>query len=581
VTDEGRLHDDPEASGRLLFVFALLLGALLRLVLLGAPDLFGSDEGTWAVGARNLSEDGLKQAIALGRTPLGPPAGVPVLFPWMLSVMVRVFGPFEWCLRLPSALFGLLGAFVLERIVRRGYGQPAGHLAGAFAALFPPLVAGSRASTVEPTLAALGLSGIIFALRAFEEDIVWEGAAAGVLFGLGFLAKGYAVGLFMVPLLAALVARPSRLSLGRTRRSLGALGLAFLLVGGSHLLATAVLAPAAFVSELATDFGASALAAETAMQPTAFGADLKTIVKTLFLFLPLVGLGVAFLSRPVGEPEVASGATGGERRLSHEALWAAYGLELLVVVAIAGRVRLSSLTVMPALAAFAGLGGAALLQPSRESTRRRREVVAVLLAGVLVIGTALVLMAAPDDPLFGGRRSPVSAAGAIASIALSAVGAALFAAGLLRRRLNGRLGPAFLSVLLLAGALESLVWIRRDLLGHRTFARELADQLAPQVAGVPPTALAFRAPDPEAVEFHLFRTGASWASVSDAARLARDAEAGVRFWAFRRGSAVGAEAPPPDAVRWLEANAREVTGDLDARAGRATGLRVFVPRTRS
>jgi hypothetical protein len=294
-----------------------------------------------------------------------------------------------------------------------------------------------------------------------------------------------------------------------------------------------------------------------------------------------VGLGVAFLSRPVGEPEVASGATGGERRLSHEALWAAYGLELLVVVAIAGRVRLSSLTVMPALAAFAGLGGAALLQPSRESTRRRREVVAVLLAGVLVIGTALVLMAAPDDPLFGGRRSPVSAAGAIASIALSAVGAALFAAGLLRRRLNGRLGPAFLSVLLLAGALESLVWIRRDLLGHRTFARELADQLAPQVAGVPPTALAFRAPDPEAVEFHLFRTGASWASVSDAARLARDAEAGVRFWAFRRGSAVGAEAPPPDAVRWLEANAREVTGDLDARAGRATGLRVFVPRTRS
>src|SRR5512141_3366171 len=167
-------RDDPEASGRLLFALALLAGLLLRLVQLGQPDLFGADEGPWAMGARNLAEDWFGQLLGLSRTPLGPPAGTPVLFPAVLSVMVRVFGPFEWAIRVPSVFAGLVGAFVLERIVRRSFGQPAGHLAGALAALFPPLVAASRAATVEPTLVTLGLAGIIFGLRAFEEDSASE-----------------------------------------------------------------------------------------------------------------------------------------------------------------------------------------------------------------------------------------------------------------------------------------------------------------------------------------------------------------------------------------------------------------------
>jgi hypothetical protein len=75
--------------------------------------------------------------------------------------MVRVFGPEEWAVRLPSAILGLIGALLLERVIRRGWGQPAGHLAGAFAALFPPLVAASRAATVEPTLVTLGLFALI------------------------------------------------------------------------------------------------------------------------------------------------------------------------------------------------------------------------------------------------------------------------------------------------------------------------------------------------------------------------------------------------------------------------------------
>jgi 4-amino-4-deoxy-L-arabinose transferase-like glycosyltransferase len=588
VTDAGRASDDPEASGRVLFAVALLAGSLLRLILLGNPDLFGADEGVWAVGARNLVEGGFPQLVGLSATPLGEPSGTPVLFPGLLSVMVRIFGPQEWAVRLPSAVAGLVGAFLLERIIRRGWGQPAGHLAGAFAALFPPLVAASRAATVEPTLVALGLSGIIFGLRAFEEDVPWEGALAGAFFGLGFLAKGYAVGLFLLPLLAALAARPRLFGLGRTRRSLFCLLAVFLVVGGSHLLLVAFFDPKAFGFLLATAFGASEAAARTAAGPTAFAADLKTIVSTLFFFLPLVGAGVAFLSRDVGEAEIASGGTGGPRRLAHGALWGAYAVELLVLVALAGKLKLSSIPVMPALAAFAGLGGTVLLSPALEGRRMRREAAAAIVSGALVLVAAVFLMAAPTDPLFGGKDSPMGATAALAAIAVAAAGSALIAARvgskfILARvssaRFLGRAATLFLTALLTGGGIEAARQIRHDLLTHRTGARETAQQIAPDVAPLSPAALAFRSPEPEALEFILFRTGRSWNGVPTGEALAEEAQRqNVRCWSFRAPAPPGPWAPPADVREWLVRNAREITADVDARAGRTTGLRVFVPR---
>ena len=77
VTSVTEMADDPGASGRLLFVLALFTGLLLRLVQLGSPDLFGPDEGAWAVGARNIVEGGLGQLLALSTTPLGEASGTP------------------------------------------------------------------------------------------------------------------------------------------------------------------------------------------------------------------------------------------------------------------------------------------------------------------------------------------------------------------------------------------------------------------------------------------------------------------------------------------------------------------------
>ena len=507
----GRPSEDPEASGRLLFAAALAAGALLRLILLGRPDLFAADEGRWAVGARNILEGGA-QLLAPSTTPLGGPAGTPILFPWILSGFVRVFGAEEWAVRFPSAILGLVTAFVVERIVRRGWGQPAGHLAGAFVALFPPLVAASRVATVETMLVALSLAGVIFGLRAFEEDIPWEGAASGVFFGLGFLAKGYAVGLFLLPLLVALAARPHIFMLGRTKRSLLFLVLAFVAVGGSHLLAVLLFRPETFAFQLATAFGASEAAVRTAALPTAFSADLMSVLRPVFWFLPVTLLGVAFLWRDVGEDEIASGGTGGDRRLAHGLLWGAYVLELVIVVAIAGRYRLSSIPLMPAIATLTGLGATAIVVSARARTS---------------IATQRV------------------AAGAIGA-------------------------------LLVLGGVESARRIRHDLLTHRTGARELAAQIAPAVASLPPRAVAFRAPEPDAVAFHLFRTGVAWTGMETPASLEADARGTVRCWAWREADSPPA-APSAEAKAWLASHARDATADVNARAGRVTGLAVFVP----
>lgn len=580
MTSVTEMADDPGASGRLLFVLALFAGLLLRLVQLGSPDLFGADEGPWAVGARNIVEGGLPQLLALSATPLGEPSGMPVFFPALLALMVKVFGAFEWAVRLPSVFAGLAAAFVLERIVRRGFGQPAGHVAGAFAALAPPLVLASRAATVEPTLALLGLGGIIFGLRAFEEDSPGEAPVAGVLFGLGFLTKGYSIGLFVLPLLAALLFRPRLFTLGRTKRTLALLAASFVLTAGLPLLLVALLRPESLAPQLARAFGSAPAALRHLTGASLVSADLRMIVGTLFVLLPLVGVGIAYVTRPLGEEEVVSGATAGERRLSHMALWCAYGVELVVLVAVAGSLELSSTPVLPALSALAGLGGAALLTRPRSRRRAGYETAVAVVSGSLVLLLAAVLMATAKEPLFsGGRAEPFTAAGAFAAIVLCTAGAAWLASGDAAARFGRRVGLVFLSVLLVSEGLEAARAIRHDVLEHRTGARALADQVAPALLPLPPRAVTFRAPETETLAFRLFRTGITWDDAPTAGRIAEEAGRGATVvWAYREGAEGPASAPGPDVRAWLAENAREVTAEVDARAGRPTGLKVFVAR---
>jgi hypothetical protein len=184
-------------------------------------------------------------------------------------------------------------------------------------------------------------------------------------------------------------------------------------------------------------------------------------------------------------------------------------VELGILVAVAGKYRLSSIPMMPALAAFTGLGGTWLLLAARE------------------------------------RTSPYP----------------------------GRIVRGLLAALLAWGGIEAARQTRHDLLTHRTGARELADQLSPVLAPVPPGTPAFRSDEPEGLEFRLFRTGLSWDGVSAASIADEARERRIQCWAYRENAAV----PPAEVRAWLTAQAREITADVNARAGRATGLRAFVP----
>ena len=139
-----------------------------------------------------------------------------------------------------------------------------------------------------------------------------------------------------------------------------------------------------------------------------------------------------------------------------------------------------------------------------------------------------------------------------------------------------RVAAGAMGALLVLGGVEAARRIRHDLLTHRTGARELAAQIAPAVAPLAPRALAFRAPEPDAIAFHLFRTGLAWDGTETPASLETEARDSVRCWAWRSSDDAPA-APSADARAWLAAHARDVTEDVNARAGRATGLTAFVP----
>jgi hypothetical protein len=90
----------------------------------------------------------------------------------------------------------------------------------------------------------------------------------------------------------------------------------------------------------------------------------------------------------------------------------------------------------------------------------------------------------------------VDVAAALASIVGVAAVAALLLYGLGRRFLGGRVALVFLGGLLVAGGVESVRAIRHALLTHRTGARETAAQIAPHLAGSPPSGISFRAAGP-------------------------------------------------------------------------------------
>ena len=134
-----------------------------------------------------------------------------------------------------------------------------------------------------------------------------------------------------------------------------------------------------------------------------------------------------------------------------------------------------------------------------------------------------------------------------------------------------------MGALLVLGGVEAARRIRHDLLTHRTGARELAP--ADRAGRGAAVAARRRVPRSRARRDRV-------PPLPDRPRVERGRDAGVaRGRGPRRPCAAGPGArrtrrprrPSAEAKAWLAEHARDVTADVNARAGRTTGLAVFVP----
>lgn len=542
-------------------VLLMLAGLVLRLAALGEPDLVGGDEGYYGTYARNILAGGFDQLLNLGREPLSEPDNKPFLFPLLLAGPVALLGPTELAVRLVPALAGLACAWLVGLLVARRYGRLAAWTAGFATLLLPPLVYASRVVMGEGLLAAFGLAGAWAAVRAIEERRKPLAVLAGFFWGCGFLVKLWLVGLFIVPVAVALLADKRRRREGAAWGAMVLAGVAFVIVGGSHLLLVAAYSPATlrhwfeqyFIFSL---FGRAGGQEFAGYWHQSWSFYLRATLQSAFMVLPLAAAGLT--SRDTAAP-------GRESAMPQRLLWATLAAELLVISFMGVKLRQYSFPLLPGLAALAGLGAATLLA-ERERLRPGRAAALALapLAGV-------VLWQMSPTPLFASA----ALAGAVGLFL--AGGASALA---LARAQRGRLAYGLVAATALAAVAGSALTVQRESLVHRTGYREAAALVAPLVAAREPRDPVFLAPEVPALQYYLFRTGRYWTTAyepRDAAQLLALVEDPrlVAFVTTTRSDLYGG--PTPVAViDWLAAHTIERTAEIEAAAGRPLPIRLFV-----
>lgn len=138
-----------------------------------------------------------------------PPASI-----WLMALSVRLLGLSSFAILLPQALMGVACTYLVYAIVRRGWGNAAGIVAGTVFITTPVAALMFRFNNPDALLILLMLGAAACVLRALELPASAAGnrrrtawyAAAGALIGLGFLTKQFQVLLVLPGFAVAMLA---------------------------------------------------------------------------------------------------------------------------------------------------------------------------------------------------------------------------------------------------------------------------------------------------------------------------------------------------------------------------------------
>src|SRR5207253_8125392 len=108
---------------------------------------------------------------------------------WVMEISARLFGFNTWSVLAPQALEGVATVGIIYLAVRRWFGPAAGLLAGAVVALTPVAGLMFRFNNPDALLVLLITAATYATLRAVENGRTRWLVLAGVLIGVGFLAK--------------------------------------------------------------------------------------------------------------------------------------------------------------------------------------------------------------------------------------------------------------------------------------------------------------------------------------------------------------------------------------------------------
>src|SRR5438309_3573822 len=133
---------------------------------------------------------------------------------WVMEISARLFGFNAWSVLAPQALEGVATVAIIYLAVRRWFGPVAGVLAGGVVALTPVAGLMFRFNNPDALLVLLITAATYATLRAVENGRTRWLVLAGVLIGVGFLAKELQA-FIVIPVLAGVYLFAGPPSIGR------------------------------------------------------------------------------------------------------------------------------------------------------------------------------------------------------------------------------------------------------------------------------------------------------------------------------------------------------------------------------